>query len=327
MRRRSFLIAGAALSVITGASAQTEVRVPRVGFLNGGKRSDDTMRFVDAVRGRLRESGWVEGRNIAYELQWADGDAGRLPRMAAELVRLGVDVIVAPSADAIMAAKKATSRIPIVMVYPTNPVTLGFVTSHARPGGNVTGLSTEASTIVAKFLELLAEVVPALSRVAVLWNTAAPIHSKQAINDMKAPAALLKLEVRSYAVRTADDFVAAFARMAEERCGAVIILADTMFFQNRASLAQLALKHRLPAMSSVRDFVEEGGLMRYVPDLMELFRSAARYVDQILKGANPAELPVEQPTKFDLVVNMRTARAISLNIPQAILLRADTVIE
>ena len=327
MERRAFLTIAAAVLTASRARAQQAVRIYRVGYLAGGAPSADTLKFVDAVRGRLRESGWVEGRNIAYDLQWADGDSGRLPRMAAELVRLGVDVIFAPSTDAAMAAKQATSRIPIVMVYPINPVGQGLVASYARPGGNVTGMTTEAgSTIVAKYFDLLRETIPGLRRVGVFWNTTSPMQ-RRVLEDMEQPAATLRLDVRGYGARAPEDFAAVFARMAEERCGAVIILADTLFFQNRAQLAQLALEHRLPAMSSVYGFVEAGGLMRYIADLMGLYRSAAGYVDQILRGANPSELPIQQPTKFDLIVNLKTARALGLTIPQAILLRADRLLE
>lgn len=326
MKRRTFLTGAAALLASPSAIGQS-TRVYRVGLMNGGAPSPDTMQFVDAVRGRLRESGWVEGQNIAYELQWSKGDVSRLPRMATELVRAGVDVIVAPSSDAVIAAKQATGSIPIVMVFAINPVGQGLIASYARPGGNVTGMTTEAgSGIVAKYLDILRETIPSLRRVAVLWNTTSPVQ-REVLRDMEQPAATLRLEVRGYGARALEDFAPAFARMAEEGCGALIILADSFFFQHRALLAQLALKHRLPAMSSVRDFVEEGGLMRYIADLLNLYRSAAGYVDRILRGAKPAELPVEQPTKFDLVINLKTARTLGLAIPQAVLLRANRVIE
>lgn len=327
MKRRELLISIAALLAAPAGRAQQPRSIRKVGIMSGGSRAPDTMQFVDAVRDRLRELGWQEGSTIAYELRWAGGDAGRLPAMATELVQSGVDVIVAPSTDAAVAAKTATAGIPIVMVYPIDPIAQRLVASYARPGGNVTGMTTEAgSSIVAKYFDLLLQTVPQLSRVAILWNTTSP-QQKQTLEDMRRPAAALKLEVLHYGARTPEDFQRLFSRMVQERCGALIILADSMFYQQRAQLAKLALKHRMPAMSSVRDFVEAGGMMRYIADLLHLYRSAAGYVDRILRGANPAELPVEQPTKFDLVINLNTARAIGLQIPAAVLLRADRIIE
>lgn len=264
---------------------------------------------------------------MAYELLWAEGNHQRYPEMARELVRREADVIVAPSADAALAAQGATATIPIVMIWPLEPIRLGLIKSYARPGGNVTGLTTEAgSAIVVKYFDLLTQALPGLKRVAVLWNETSGVQ-REVLEDMRQTARAQGVRVVPVAVRAPEDFVPAFSRMSEERADALIILADTLFYAHRARLAALALAHRLPAMSSVVDFVESGGLMRYIVAHEDLWRRAAVYVDKILRGADPATLPVEQPNKFELVINLRTARSLGLNLPQSLLVRADRMIE
>jgi putative ABC transport system substrate-binding protein len=327
MRRRGFLLAFGAMVVAREAGAQTPGRVRRIGVLLGGKAGPETLKAVDVMRAQMRERGWIEGKHIVYELRWAEGDYQRYPAMAEELVRLKCDLIVAPSADAALAAKNATAAIPIVTVFVTDPVRHGLVRSYARPGGNVTGMTTEAgSTIIAKYVDLLKQAIPRLQRVALLWNTSSNVQA-QYLKDFATPARTLGVELLTYGVREAGELEPAFARMAQERAGALIVLADPLFFANRERIAELALRYRIPAMSSVVGLVEAGGLMRYIADFYDLWRRSVRYVDEILRGADPAELAVEQPARFELVLNLRTARALGLTLPQSLLIRADRVIE
>lgn len=282
---------------------------------------------MDILRHRLSEFGWIEGHDVAYELLWAENDYGRYPHMVRELIRRRVDVIVAPSADAALAAQQATATIPIVMVWALEPIRLGLIRSYARPGGNVTGLTTEAGyTIVEKYVDLLVQALPGLKRVAVLWNATSRVQ-RDVLGDMHDAARTHGISVLGVAVRARHDFETAFSRMAEEHAGALLILADPLFYTHRARLAELARAHRLPAMSSVADFVESGGLMRYIVAHHELWRRSAAYVDRVLRGVDPATLPVEQPRTFELVIHLGTARAIGLELPPAILVRADKVID
>jgi putative tryptophan/tyrosine transport system substrate-binding protein len=327
MNRRAF-IAGvvSVLGVPLAGEAQQPGKVPRVGFLGPRSRSDGTP-YLDAFLQGLRELGWVEGQNIAIEYRFAEGRLDRLAALAAELVRLKVDVILAASTPPAVAAKSATSTIPIVMATSADPVELGLVASLARPGGNVTGLSfSVALDVVGKELELLKETVPKVRRVAVLWNPANPGNTL-AMKTLRNTARSLSVQLQLLEARSPNEFEAAFAAMAREGAGALLVVPDSIFGLHRARLQDLAAKSRLPAMYGLREHTEAGGLMSYAVDLRDSFRRSATYVDKILKGAKPADLPVEQPTKFELVINLKTAKALGLTIPQSVLLRADEVLQ
>ncbi|MBI1893725.1 MAG: ABC transporter substrate-binding protein [Candidatus Rokubacteria bacterium] len=273
----------------------------------------------------LRELGYVDGQNIAIERRFSAGETERFPELAADVVRLKVDVIVA-TPPAVRAAKKATQTIPIVMVG-GDPVESGFVASLARPRGNITGLSSELSPgIVGKRLELLKEIVPRVSRVAVLLNPANQTNPLL-LGEAKVAARSLAVQLQTLEARGPDDFERAFAAMTRERAGALLVPLDGMFTLHRTRIADLAAKSRLPAMYALRQHVDAGGLIAYGASFREIFRRAATYVDKILKGANPADLPVEQPTKFELVINLKMAKALGLPIPQSVLMRADEVIQ
>jgi putative tryptophan/tyrosine transport system substrate-binding protein len=327
-RRRQFLVAAGAFLAAPLTRAQHAPRIYRIGFLGDTSPPPKGRGARESLHKGLHDRGWIEGRNVAFEYRWAEGKSERYPEMAREFIRLKVDVIIAPSEDGALAAKAATRTIPIVTIYPLDPIRLGLIESYARPGGNVTGLTYEAGsqTTIGKHLDLLGQAVPGLSRVAVLWNPASP-QSERWLKEMQAPARALRMEILPFAVRTPEEFGPEFARMSEDRAGALMIMADPMFFSHRPQLAELAVRHRLPTFSVLYAFPERGGLMTYQVDIPDLFARAAVYVDKILRGANPAELPVEQPTKFELVVNLKTAKALGIKIPQSILLRADRVIE
>jgi ABC-type uncharacterized transport system substrate-binding protein len=315
------------VSAALSAQAQQATKNARIGFLSPSSSSDARMKDVlEAFRQGLRELGYVEGRTITVEARWADGKYDRLPALAAELVRLRVDVIVAVAAPAIRAAKEATTTIPIVMAVVVDPVATGLVASLARPEGNITGLSTTAPDLVAKQLEMLKEVVPRLSRVAALGNPANPGTGPQMREAMIAAQAL-GIQLQPLEARSTAQLESAFAAMSRQQVDAVIVLVDVVFNEHRGRVAQLAAKERLPAVYGLPEHVEAGGLMAYCASRSELFRRAATYVDKILKGAKPADLPVEQPTRFELIVNLRTARALGVTIPASILVRADRVIE
>lgn len=327
MKRRHFLCAAAVLLAQRAACAASSAAQRRVGVLSGGTRSPGALGIIDAMRGKLHEYGWIEGKTVAYELMWADGDGGRFADLARELVRRKVDVIVAPSSDAALAAQSSTATIPIVMVWSVEPIRLGLIKSYAHPGTNVTGLTTEAgSTIIAKYLDLLTQALPDLSQVAVLRNATSAMQ-RRILLEMPEIASARNLQVLDFPVRTPDEFAPAFARMSAARAGALIVLADPLFYAHRSDLAALARARRLPSMSSVHEFVESGGLLRYIVDHLDLWRRSATYVHKLLLGADPAVLPVEQPARFELVVNLQTARAIGLALPPSILLRASKVIE
>ena len=325
MDRRKFVTGlGLILAAPLAADAQQTGKVRRVGYLSAGSRSD---RYPDVFRQGLRDLGWVEGQNIVIEGRWAEGRYDRLPDLAAELVRLKVDVIVANPTPAAAAAKKATGTIPIVIISVGDPVGQGFITSLARPGGNVTGLSYSVGLeITGKQLELLKETIPKVRRVAILTNPGNLSHALS-IREAKVAARSLGVQLQLLEARGPNEFDDAFAAMARERVGALLVVADSMFILHRARLADLAAKSRLPAAYSLRDHVEAGGLMSYGPSLLDNFRRAATYVDKILKGAKPADLPVQQPTKFELVINLKTAKALGLTIPQSLMVRADEVIQ
>jgi ABC-type uncharacterized transport system substrate-binding protein len=279
-----------------------------------------------AFRQGLHDLGWVEGKNIALEYRYADGHSDRLAMLAADLVRLKVDVIVTAVNTDTLAARNVTKAIPIVMASAGDPVSLGLVNSLAHPGGNVTGLSQIAPELSGKRLELLKEIVPNLTRVAVLWNpkgTTSPITWKES----QTPARDLGLRLLSIEAQHGEDFDKAIESAKRERAGALAILPDPLFAENQKRLAELAAKNRLPSMFHLVEFVDFGGLIAYGPDRADMYRRAATYVDKILKGAKPADLPVEQPTKFELVINLKTAKQIGLTIPPNVLARADRVIK
>ena len=326
--RRTF-VTRVAFGLVAGplaANAQPAGKVPRIGWL-GGPTRESAEPFVREFQRGLKDLGWVEGQNIIIEWRFAGGRAERLPDLAAELVRLGVDLIVVPSTPTAVAAKNATRTIPLVTVSGSDPVALGLVASLARPGRNITGLTRNVGPeITGKLLALLKETVPKVSRMAVLWNPTTPGNAL-ASREAEIAARALGLQLQLLEARSLDDFDSAFAAMTTRRAGALLVLGDVMFTTHRIRLADLAAKSRLPAIYGEREHVEAGGLMSYGAITAELFRRAATYVDKILKGAKPADLPVEQPTKFELVINLKTAKALGLTIPQSVLLRADEVIQ
>ncbi len=306
------------------ADAQPARNAPKVAYLSSASAKSST---IEAFRQGLRDLGYVEGRTILTEYRWADGRVDRLPALAAGLVQLGVNVIVASNTPAALAAKKATSTIPIILVTSGDPVGSGLVASLARPGGNVTGLSlTPTPAISGKQLELLKDAFPALTHVAVLAN---PANSPTAglVKEVELAARSLGLRLRVVQVREPKELDNAFATMKNERVPALLVIADPLVSDNRDRIVAFAAKNRLPAIYPYRLFADAGGLMSYGADVSDLNRRAATYVDRILKGAKPAELPIEQPAKFELVVNLKTAKALGLTIPQSLLLRADHVIQ
>jgi len=309
------------------AEAQSPARVFRIGLLGGSSPTSPEASHVWAgfFQG-LRELGYLEGQNVVIEGRYYGDSIERLPALAADLVRLPVDVIVAGAPPAPETAKRATSTIPIVMANHSDPVGTGLVASLARPGGNVTGLSLVAPELRVKQLQLLKEAVPRLMRVAVLSNPAIPFHARD-LKDLEVAARSLKVRLQVVESRAPSDFTEAFSVATKGRAGALIILSGSMFFAHRARLAELAAKSRLPSMSLLREYAEAGGLMTYGADVRDSFRRAAGYVDRILKGAKPGDLPIEQPTKFELVINLKAAKALGLMIPPSVLLRADHVIE
>ncbi len=308
------------------AGAQQPGKVPRIGIL-WGISAPVAAHLMEAFRQGLREQGYAEGQSIAIESRSPEERYERLPALAAELVRLRVDVIAAPTTVAAVAARKATATIPIVTVVVYDHVESGLASSLARPGGNVTGLTQYAGTeMVGKQLDLLREAAPRTSRVGVLWNPDNSGHARL-LREAESAAGSLGLRPRAVGVRRPDELDGAFATMARERVDALVILPDTIFLTQRARLAELAVKSRLPAMAGLREYVDAGGLMAYGASLPDLFRRAALVVAKLLRGAKPADLPIEQPTKFELVVNMKTAKALGITFPPSILIRADQVIE
>ncbi len=306
-------------------NAQQPAKVYRIGYLTAGPISPRT-HLVEAFRQGLGELGYVEGQNFALVIRSAEQGPEQLPDRAAELVRLSVDVIVAITTPAVQAAQQATRKIPIVMVSVADPVATGFVASLARPGGNITGLSILSAELSGKRLQLLKEVVPRVSRVAVLWNPTNPSNVLQ-IGETKVAAQALGVQLQPFEVRGPHDFESAFQAATRGRAGALIALDDPLFYGERTRIVGLAAKTRLPAMYGLTGFAEAGGLMTYGANNPDLHRRAATYVDKILKAAKPADLPVEQPTRFELVVNMKTAKALGLTFPPSILIRADQVIQ
>ena len=326
-RRRELLIAlgVAALAWAGAVRAQAPSTLRRIGMLSGFSPSGYAPSY-QAFRLGLRDLGWVEGKNISIEYRHAEGRHDRLPDLAADLVRLKVDVIVTAATSDALAAQRATKAIPIVMVAAGNPVANGLVESLARPGGNVTGLSQMLQEVSGKRLELLKEVVPKLSRVAVLWN---PNSASATLNwkENQQPARQLGIQLFSLEVRSPSELDKAFEAATKVRAGALAILPDPVISTNLERIVDFATKSRLPSIYQSSEFADAGGLVTYGPDRTDLFRRAATYVDKILKGTKPGDLPVDQPTKLELVVNLKTAKALGITIPQSVLFRADKVIE
>jgi ABC-type uncharacterized transport system substrate-binding protein len=320
----SFALCAMLFALSSSADAQQPTKISRIGFLGASSASTLAAR-IEALRQGLRELGYVEGKSIVIEYRWAEGKFDRLPALAAELVRLKVDVIVTGGTTSTRAAKKATVTIPIVMGFDNDPVGNGFVASLAHPGGNITGLSTLAPEISGKQLELLKEIVPRLSRVAVLGSSTTP-GTAQARREIELAAGALKVQLQYLDVLSPKDIETAFQAASKGHADAVLALTNPILNQNRKALADLAVKNRLPAIYYSAEFVEDGGLMTYSVSTTDPFRRAAVYVDKILKGAKPAELPVEQPQKFEFIINLKAAKQIGLTIPPNVLVRADKVI-
>ena len=326
MKRRQFitLLGGAAAAWPLAARAQQATSPRRIGVLLVGLSPES--KEAKQFRLGLRDAGYFEGRNVVIEWRSAKGDYNRVPELVADLIQSRVDVIVLDSTVATEASKRSTSTIPIVMALVTDPVGSGLVESLAHPGGNVTGLSVMTMELNSKRLQLLKEVTPQLTRAAVLWNPDHPSHSK-VVEDLKVVARSLSIKLSPVGLRTPEQFAQAFSEVSQAQAQALYVVEDPIFFAHRVSLLQLASAARLPTIHELRRFPEAGALMSYGPDLHDLFRRSAIYVDRIFKGAKPADLPVEQPTKFELVINLKTATALGLEVPPTLLAIADEVIE
>ena len=324
LKRREFItLLGGAAAWPVAARAQQRAKLPTIGFLGSGTaaaQSQWTAAFVQ----RLRELGWSERRNVAIEYRWGEGRSERFAEIAAEFVLLKVDVILTHNTPPVLAAKQATSVIPIVFATAGDPVGTGVVASLARPGGNVTGLSAGSTDVVGKRLELLREVMPGLRRLAILASDSP--HLVQEIGEVQRAARTLALEVATFEIRRIEDIAPAFETL-KGGADALYVISDPVTVSNRVRINTLALGARLPTMHSVREPVEAGGLMSYGANWSDMFRRAADYVDKVLRGAKPADIPVEQPTKFDLIINLTTAKVLGLEVPPTLLARADEVIE
>jgi putative tryptophan/tyrosine transport system substrate-binding protein len=325
MRRREFitLIGGAAAGWPLVARAQ-QARLPTIGYLGATTAAAERLR-TEAFVQRLRQLGWIEGRTAAIEYRWIEGRNDRAAELATELVRLKVDVIVTAATAPIVAAKQATSVIPIVFALAADPLGNGLITSLAHPGGNLTGLSIQTTDVAAKRLELIRELVPTVSRLGIVASADSPSNTLE-VEEVQAAAKTLGVEVATFQIRRAEDIAPTLEGL-KGRMDAVYVCASPLVFGNRIGINKLALGARLPTMHGNREFLEGGGLLSYGPNVLEHYRRAAEYVDKILRGAKPADIPVEQPTKFDLVINLRTAKVLGLAVPQTILATADEVIE
>ena len=317
------VILAVGLNLAPLAEAQSARQVWRIGYLGTSSPALEP-NLVNAFRQGLRELGHIEGQDIVIEYRWAEGKYDRFPELAAELVRLKVDVILTAGTPGALAAKQATRTIPIVMAVVADALAYQLVASLAQPGGNVTGLSTLARDLQGKQLEFLKEIVPRLSRIAVLVNPSNPFNDVLGREQVQQA---LRLKLELFEVKAAEEFEAVFAAIARQRPDALFMIADRFLLAHRARIVAFAARQRLPGMYPYKEFVEAGGLVSYAPSYPEMFRRSATYVDKILKGAKPADLPVEQPTKFELIINLKTAKALRLTIPQTLLLRADQVIE
>jgi putative tryptophan/tyrosine transport system substrate-binding protein len=322
----SNLVAALVLVFGVAAEAQQTKKVARIGYLVSSDPITEST-HSEGIRQALRDLGYVEGQNIAFEYRYADGKLDRFPEIAAELVRFKVDIIVVAGGNTLIrAVKSATKTIPIVMTGGSDPVEAGFVDSLARPGGNVTGLALLLNELAGKRLELLKEAVPKLARVAVLHDPALPPNILE-LKEVQAAASALGLTIQPWEIRRAGDFDKVFTAMAKQRLGGVYVISGRLVTSNRKQIVGFALKSRLPSVYPQREYVDAGGLMYYGADQADSYRRIAYYVDKILKGAKPADLPVEQPTKFELVINLKTAKQINLTIPPNVLARADKVIK
>ncbi len=315
------------LGVLNAAAAtEAQPKTARVGYLEFGSAAPGTP-HVEAFRRGLREHGWIDGQNMVIEVRYAEGRQDRLPELAADLVRLKVDIIFASTTPSALAAKQATTTIPIVIGFVADPVGSGLVPRLARPGGNITGWTHLAGVeLNAKRLEILKEAVPKAARIAALWNPANPIHGPS-LKVIEAAAPRLKVQLHPMAVRDPQDLERAFSAMTEARVQALTVPPDGMFLAHQARIIDLAAAHRIPAMYGVRELARAGGLMSYGVNLPEMYRQGALFVDRILNGAKPGDLPVEQPTKFELIINLKAAKALGLRLPQSLLIRADQLIE
>ncbi len=312
------------LALAPAAHAQQRQKVYRVGFLEAGAAAAN-QRFLDSFRNGLREFGYVTGKNLIIDVRWADGRTERFAPLLAELMALKPDVLVVASHVGALSAKGATKSIPIVFVGASDPVRHGLVASLARPGGNMTGLSraVEDGTL-GKAVQLLQEIVPAARRVAILWNPAARIDARR--REVEAAARSLRIEPVSFEVRDRNEFGKVFSEMRRQHMEMLVVIGDPLTLVNRATVVKLAAENRIPAIYEFGEFARDGGLVAYAPNVVVMFHRAAGYVDKILMGANPGDLPIEQPTKFELVINQKAAKSLGLDIPQSLLLRADEVI-
>ena len=325
MKRREFItVLGGAATWPLAARAQQPAKVAQIGFLGPAPAATYLPR-LEALRAGLRDLGYVEGKNIAIEFRWAER-VEQLPEMAAELVRMKVDIILASSSTYVEPARQATKTIPIVFALHADPVGVGHVASLARPGGNITGLSTLLTDLAPKELEILKEALPQTTRIGILWNPTTPSHGP-AVRAVEAAGQKLGVQLLLVPARSVEEFDGAFSTMTRERMGSLLVIGSPLAFSQRVPLAELALKHRLPGMFQSRENVEAGGLMSYGLDYNDLHRRAALYIDKILKGVKPADLPVEQASKYELIINLKTANVLGLAISESLLLRADKVIE
>jgi putative ABC transport system substrate-binding protein len=316
----------ALLAAPLAGEAQTAEKKARIGVLLLPPRAGAGGTYVQAFRESLRELGYVEGHNLLLEIRWAEGRPELLPGLAAELLSTGPDVLVTSGSESILTLKRVTGVVPIVMATVMDPVALGIATSLAQPGSNLTGLAILSLELTSKRLQLLKETVPRLSRVAVLWNSANPGNVLQ-LREVETASQALGLRWQGVAVRGPDELAGAFEAVVGAQSNGILVVEDSMLVSHRSRILESVARTRLPAMYAFRQFVEAGGLMSYGPNIPDSFRRSAVYIDKILKGANPADLPVEQPTKFELVINLKTAKALGRTIPQSVLLRADEVIQ
>ncbi len=326
--RRTFIptVIGGLLGVRLASGAQEQsANVYRIGFLSPASSSSMASRIA-AFNGGLRELGYLEGQNLTTEFRWGDGKDVNLVEFAAELIERKLDVLVVHGAAAAQAARKVSSTVPIVCYACSDVLSTGLVSNLARPGGNITGVTTIAPDVTAKRLQLLQQVVPKLTRLGVLWNPDNPVATQE-LKETEAAARSMGIEVQMAEIRHADDLQAVVSSMTKSRVGALIVMTDAVLYGQRNQIAALAIANQLPTVSWTGEFAKGGGLMSYGPDVLALARRAASYVDKILKGAKPADLPIEQPTKFELLINLKTAKALGLTIPQSLLLRADEVIQ
>jgi ABC-type uncharacterized transport system substrate-binding protein len=329
MDRRRFLLtslAGAVVVLLFAAGVQPAEKLWRIGYLDQGSEANNRL-YVDALRRGMGDLGWVEGRTMVIESRFAEGKTDQLPRLAAELVRSKVDVIVTSTTPAALAAKQATTTVPIVVGFVADPVGSGIVASLAHPGGNITGWTHSGRELRAKYLELVKEAIPSATRVGVLWNPANQVH-QPSMQNIEDAARQLRVELHGAGAREPKELERAVSALMEERIQALVVFPDGMFQSQTSQIVALAARHRLPAVYGLREFAEAGGLMAYGTNLATMHRElSASLVDKILKGATPASLPVAQPTKFELIINLKTAKALGLTIPPSLLARADQVIE